>query len=303
MAFVLLLSTILCYKTSATSPVIVGPYKTATTTITLDTLDSSDRRVDIHYPIVQQNESFPLIAYAHGLDNAATDYTNMSTGLVSFGYIVALHWSCKEGCNDDKASLSDDPPFFAHYYVEQLKVINWLRTTTTSSNNTVTLPFNIDFSRGVAIAGHSMGGQSTLFSSSYGNASEFGISAAVMHHAFTHEYPAPDIPFLAFTGGEDFVASHTMTERYYDAASTSGLSRGLVYKKNADHFEPEDPFCPFYWSYNPILPQLTAAWFKLHLENRKVQFGIDFEAMIYGNTSSSICNGGDGAMVKCEVHY
>ncbi len=41
---------------------------------------------------------------------------------------------------------------------------------------------NINWTAGVGIAGHSMGGQATLFSSAY-NASAYGIKAAVMHHA------------------------------------------------------------------------------------------------------------------------
>ena len=277
---------------------ITGPYNSTTTTITIPTLDSSDRRVDIHYPANYPNKSFPLIAYAHGLDNDVTDYTRQFKGLVSFGYVIFAHYSCKEGCKDDTTSLPYDPSGFANYYVEQLKVIEWAR----SHNNKTYLPCGtIDFSNGVAIAGHSMGGQATLFSSSYGNASKFGIKAAVMHHAFTHEYPSPSIPFLAFTGGEDVVAYPEMTENYYNAAAGSNLARGLVNRKVADHFEPEDPFFPFYNSYNPLIPQFTAAWFKLHLENKTTEFDIDFEEMIYGNDTKSICNGGDSSMIKCET--
>ena len=44
-----------------------------------------------------------------------------------------------------------------------------------------------DFSRGVGIAGHSMGGQATLHSSEAGRAAKHGISAAAMLHAWTHD--------------------------------------------------------------------------------------------------------------------
>jgi hypothetical protein len=40
----------------------------------------------------------------------------------------------------------------------------------------------------------------------------------------------------------------------------------------------------------------------LHLEKKPKEFGLDFEEMIYGNSTKSICNGGDGKMVKCEMH-
>lgn len=64
-----------------------------------------------------------------------------------------------------------------------------------------------DFKWGVGIAGHSMGGQSTVFASSLGNASGSNITAAVMHHAYTHAYPAPQVPFLAFTGEQSSCVS------------------------------------------------------------------------------------------------
>jgi hypothetical protein len=122
-----------------------------------------------------------------------------------------------------------------------------------------------------------------------------------MHHAYTHEYPAPMIPFLAFTGYRDDVASHTMTEKFY-AATGGSATKGFVYKKNANHFEPEKGFPMEEDCYNPLLPQFTAAWFKIHLEKKRTEFGFDFEDMIYGNGTHSLCTGGDGTMVKCEVH-
>lgn len=146
-----------------------------------------------------------------------------------------------------------------------------------------------------------MGGQSTVFSSSFSNASNHGIVVAAFHHAFTHEYPAPQIPFLAFTGKEDDVASHTMSEDVFNAAGGC-TTKGLVDKKDANHFEPEDPFFPEEHCYNDLLPQFTAAWFKLHLEKKTTEFGIDFQEMIFGNGTKSICGGGDGDMAKCEVH-
>ena len=96
---------------------IFGPYlHQSNTTITLSSLDSSDRRVILHFPIdpatnaCYPNKSFPLISYAHGLDNEVTDYTRLFTGIVSFGYIIAAHHACKEGCHDAPLSLHLDPP-------------------------------------------------------------------------------------------------------------------------------------------------------------------------------------------------
>jgi hypothetical protein len=109
-------------------------------------------------------------------------------------YVIASPRACDIGCADDKASLPDDPLGFAHYYMQQLKAIDWAKTVPDDVFKTV------NFTAGVGIAGHSMGGQATVFSASYQNASDHGIKAAVMHHAFTHEYPGPSIPFLAMTG-------------------------------------------------------------------------------------------------------
>ena len=282
----------------ATTSVLVGPYTIASSTISIPTLDSSDRRVELHYPANQTNQSFPIVIFAHGLDNEPSDYSKLFAGIVSFGYIITSHHACKEGCVDDKTTLEWDPPAFAHYYQQQLKVIEWIQA---QPNDLTTLPFHIDFTHGVGIAGHSMGGQATLFSSSDNNASTHNITAAVMHHAFTHTYPAPAVPFLAFTGEEDIVAYPSYTERFFYAKGPVHVAaKGLIYRTEADHFEPEDPFFPFYNSFNPLVAQYTAAWFKLYLENKTIEFGIDFHDLIYGTNSSSVCKG-DGAMVKCEM--
>ena len=187
-----------------------------------------------------------------------------------------------------------------------------------------TPPFsNIDFTNGVGVAGHSMGGQSTLFSSSYGNATAHNITSAAMHHAFTHEYPAPEVPFLAFTGGLDYVAWPSMTKevggavdripcfsrsfvanlnpsQFYSNDSSDVTMKGICDRAEADHFEPEDNWQPWK-SYNPLVPQFTAAWFKLTIDQKLEEFGIDFEEMIYGGSKESICNGGDGKMRTCEM--
>jgi hypothetical protein len=219
--------------------------------------------------------------------------------LVSFGYIITAHWACKNGCKDDKASLPLDPLGFAHYYKQQLLAIDWAKNQAKLGNSTIFAKLNC--SQGVGIAGHSMGGQATVFSSSFSNATNHGISAAVMHHAYTHKYPAPQIPFLAFTGARDDVAISKLTDRFVNASGGS-TSKGLVNKKDANHFEPEDPFPLEENCYNPLLPQFTAAWFKLHLEKKTSEFGFNFEEMIYGNDTKSVCAGGDGAMKACETH-
>jgi len=120
-----------------------------------------------------------------------------------------------------------------------------------------------------------------------------------MHHAFTHEFPAPQVPFLAFTGGLDYVAWPSMTKDFYSKDSDVS-QKGIVDRTEANHFEPEDNWQP--WdSYNPLVPQFTAAWFKLTIEKKREEFGIDFYELIFGTSKASICNGGDGYMNTCEM--
>ena len=55
--------------------------------------------------------------------------------------------------------------------------------------------------------------------------------------------------------------------------------------------------------YDPLLPQFTAAWFKLYLDRTPEWEGINFFEMIRGNDPKrSICDGGFGVVVEkmCE---
>jgi hypothetical protein len=97
------------------------------------------------------------------------------------------------------------------------------------------------------------------------------------------------------------IFSGAMTEHFFAAKGTIDIKvKGIIDKKDAGHFEPEDIWLPWK-TYNPLIPQFTAAWFKLHVENKKSEFGIDFEAMLYGNGTNSICGGDDGGMSKCDI--
>eukprot|EP00618_Florenciella_parvula_P036385 CAMPEP_0119507394 /NCGR_PEP_ID=MMETSP1344-20130328/27298_1 /TAXON_ID=236787 /ORGANISM="Florenciella parvula, Strain CCMP2471" /LENGTH=334 /DNA_ID=CAMNT_0007544021 /DNA_START=172 /DNA_END=1176 /DNA_ORIENTATION=- len=283
---------------------IVGPYSVASLEFTNTAMDSSDQRIVVTYPVFEngteiEGGSFPVIEYAHGLDNEVSDYTQLFKGLGSFGYIIVAHRACKNGCEDDTASLRLDPSGFAHYYKQQLLSIDWAKEQATAGNQALA---NADFSMGVGIAGHSMGGQSTVFSSSYTNATQHGVAAAVMHHAYTHEYPAPQVPFLAFTGVEDVVAFPWLTERFYNADDANSV-KGIVNKKyGAGHFEPEDDWALVRKTYNPLIPQFTAAWFKLNIEGKTSEFGVDFEDMVYGTGDTGLCGGVvDGKMSECEI--
>jgi len=288
-------------STQKPTPVLVlGPYSTKTVTLKNKEMDSSDHRMFVQYPTgdFPADTKFPLISFAHGLGNSAgNDYNGLFDGLVSFGYIVVAHYACVNGCADDWASLPDDPWAFAHYYKQQLLAIEWAKESARTGTEGFT---NLDPTAPVGVSGHSMGGQSALFAASYGNATDHNISTAVLHHAYTHEYPGLTLPYLAFTGQEDYVALPSQTYEFYDA-SPEGTVKGLSDKKTAGHFECEDDF-QLWPSYNPLTPQYTAAWFKVHLEEKREEFGVDFYDLIYGDSETSICAGKeDGEMKRCEM--
>ena len=66
-----------------------------------------------------------------------------------------------------------NPPGIGDYYKQQLLSIEWSRGSAAAAAG---LPINV--SAGVGVAGHSMGGQATIFSAAY-NGSSHRIQAAV----------------------------------------------------------------------------------------------------------------------------
>lgn len=263
-----------------------APYTTASQTFTLSTLDKTNQHIDVVYPVAHtQGQKFPLIAYSHGFDDDGyASYKKLFNELAGWGFVVAIPLACKFGCESDCKNLVLDPPCFGNYYRQQLAVIDWAMTRDD-------LPINGSY--GVGVAGHSMGGQSSLFSAAY-NATTHNIKAVALHHAFTHTFPAiATVPFITFTGTNDDIAPSEMAVKTFNAQGAFG-TRSIVNKKGADHHEPTT-------HYNPMLSVYTVAWFKFHLQKTAVEFDVNFEEEIYGNSSTSICNGGDGAMELCTM--
>jgi hypothetical protein len=218
--------------------------------------------------------------------------------LLDRGYIVVAPRACDDGCEcKKKCSLPGDPDGFQTFYTMQLRAITWARSLAGKAGKKYDAFREMNTTCANGIAGHSMGGQATVFSSSGSNATAHDIKAAVMHHAYTHVFPAPNIPFLAFTGTKDTTAPPAMADGFFGAASSKSpqLPRGLVNRVGATHHEPDIT------DYNPLLPQFTAAWFKIYLDEKPQDLGIDWIDLIYGNGTGTLCGGGAGEMANCSI--
>jgi predicted dienelactone hydrolase len=259
-------------------------------------MDKTSNKVDVWYP-KDTSQQYPFISYSHGNTaggkKTVTDYDTLLSTMASYGYIIAAHESCDTGCSDKATDLLD-PPGFKHMYQEQLKVIDWAKETGAGGDQVLS---SANFSIGVGISGHSMGGQATMKSASSLHVAGHGIKAAVMHHAYTHIYEAPTVPFLVFTGTADVIALPAQTTRFYELDGANPI-KGYVNKKGATHFEPN--------SLDPAgakkLGKYSAAWFKVFLDETPQSGGVDFHEMIFGKGPDSLCHGGDGEMEHCSTH-
>ena len=285
----------------AASKAAKGPYSTSCKTYYhVPGMDSSDPTIDVYYPSgksVDSNDKFPIVGYLHGLYGGdiadPVAYYSLLHGIASWGYVVVNSRACCFGCHDNKRTMPGDPWDFGNFYLEQLKSIEWARELASQGEDAVFKLVNA--APGAAIAGHSMGGQATLFSSSAQNATGHNIKAAVMHHAYTHAFPPPTVPFLAFTGTADVVAVPESASEIFDSGEDTVAHRGLVNKEHATHTEP------IFDGGGDALTLFTVAWFKLYLDKTPQAMGVDFHRLLYGQGSTTLCGGGDGAMNNCTV--
>lgn len=281
--------------------VVHGPYDVALQTFNVtDERTKYQSKISVWYPTNNVDKSL-FISYAHGMSGGGSElipaYEDLLHSLASFGYVIAATHACNIGCYDDDGistcvSLPEDPLCYGEYYKEQLYAIRWAQ----SSNDIIFS--NVNWDAGVGIAGHSMGGQATLFSSSY-NSSDYNIKAAVMHHPYTHSFPSPEVPYIVFTGTNDTTAPpNTMAEPIFEVDGGSDV-RGIVNKVGADHHEPD---C---LDLNPqgvqTLASYSAAWFKIYFDQTPQAYGIDFYNMLFGDDDTSLCGGGDGDMEQCTL--
>ena len=265
--------------------------------------DSSDPRADVYYPTgLPKGRAVPLLSFSHGLlgggDVFSSAYIPLLLQWAKYGFVIVAPRACSKGCADTCVTLpGGDPKCFGTYYEQQLRAIEWVRNGTEGDVKEFFLPL-VDHKAGYGIAGHSMGGQATLFSSSGTNSTGHNIKAAVAMHPYTHAFPAPTVPFLVFTGDDDKIAPENISKRVFlTPGGVARAQRGFVNKQGANHLEP------LFWNNQNALAAYSAAWMKLYVEDVPggVQDGINYTDLVYGGGHTSLCGGGDGMMVECDI--
>jgi len=270
-------------------------------------LDVSDQGTLIYYPssITEKEETFPLLVYAHGAAGGNYDingYDLLFRQMAEHGFIVIAHRSCNSGCRDTTpsewttcAGIASLPPLASKvwdvYYGESLKMIEWAKGSAEK------FAAKINWSLGVGIVGHSMGGQSTTIAANRECAKKYDIRAAVLHHpescATEEEYGNAgsniDIPLAAFTSSGDGVCPASDTFDIFNATHGIRAFRNL---EGNSHLEPV-------LANTKDLARLTAAWFDIYINGEGGETYEESQGMIFGTGDDSICK--YATMVECVV--
>ncbi len=253
---------------TSADPPFKGPYRVKHASFKVPTMDATDPQIVVTYPDVDSStgQRFPLMSYAHGAAGGGwytfEGYYSLFQGMASHGFVVAATKSCSLGCQDGG---------WKTYYLEQLKTIEWAKNVSTSADPG---PLGlINWTAGVGIAGHSMGGQATVRSARRDWTEKYDIRAAVLHHPETDDGGVNiSVPVAAFTGEKDHTCPPSQTHHIWDPAPRP---KTLANRVDATHLEPVLLSCAGLGVY-------TAAWFKIYLEGDQ---GTYYD-LIYSNTSS-----------------
>lgn len=284
-----------------------GAYATSKKTVQVSALDSSNQKLHIHWPSnANAGEKFPLVSYLHGLAGGGIDmiaYERLFADMASYGFVVVAPSGCSYGCKDkvgapytDCAGLPDvSPNGWGSFYGEQLKGIEYAKNQSSAGDAVFSM---VDWSAGVGISGHSMGGQATTITSCAECAQKWNIRAAALHHPADGKTPAGNIgvnasiPLAAFTSSGDGIWPETH-DIYFNASVAPKVYRDQT---GFSHLEPL-LIVNQIGTYNPWLATMTAAWFKVYLTGASSG---QWHDMIYSKTSAtSLCNYAN--MTACET--
>jgi len=280
---------VLAASASDDAPPTLGPYKTSNKRDYKITGTDSGK-MHVYYPEGAAGEKFPLISYAHGLAGGSVDllgYAKHFSQLASYGFVVVAPNTCNFGCKDAVKSpyadcnqvavtgVNPDAAGWNTWFGEQLKAIEMSRDLSKSGD---AIFETVDWDTGIAIAGHSMGGQATAWSAHKNCTSQWDIKTAAIHHGVygtTNEMIG--VPVMAMGGTSDASISVKTKDVFTKSPVYPKVYREIV---GGPHTEPV--LAP-----NALLATYTAAWFKYTL-------GLDkdnkYHDMIFGNNEDSLCN-------------
>lgn len=305
----LLVAPVLC----AAAPPAIGPWPTAQKSYKVPALDGSDPSVWLHFPVcnVSQCPKFPLISYAHGFAGGDVDllgYWAHFEQIASYGFVLAAADSCDVGCTNankgapftDCAGVPPLPlPLFNSWYGEQLKTIEWAHNMSAGGSADPVFQ-SIDWTAGVGVAGHSMGGQATTLSSSSACAKKWDIRAAALIHPEIGDLPWGNtgvnisVPVSTFTSSGDNLcppSTAAATMRAFNA-SAQGATLPSAYR-NAVGWSHLEPVLGQVFE-NPLLATYVASFFKVFLaKDRNIYYDLIFDA----SSPDSVCN--SEKMVDC----
>jgi len=274
---------------SAAAPPTEGPYSTSSKRdYVISGQDSG--KLHVYYPKGAEGEKFPLISYAHGLAGGSVDllgYAEHFGQLASWGFVVVAPNTCNFGCKDAvKTPYADcnqvavtgknpDSEGWNTWFGEQLKAIEQAQELSKSGDVILS---TVDWEAGIAIAGHSMGGQATAWSAHENCTSQWGIKTAAIQHGVwgtTNEHIG--VPVIAMGGTSDASITVKTKDVFTKSPTYPKVFRDIV---GGPHTEPV--LLP-----NALLATYTAAFFKYTLG---LDEGSKFHDMIFGDNADSLCN-------------
>ena len=295
-----------CAPATAQAPYKVTRYNNYTNVL----LDKTDQNVLIFVPEFntrkqEKDHKWPILVYAHGAAGGNYDingYDLLFRQIAEKGYVVIAHKSCSAGCHETEPSVYTEcagivplPPtggkMWGVYYGETLKMIDWAKTSADFDFHKV-----VNFNLGIAIAGHSMGGQSTAIASNINCTKQWDIRAAVMHHpesvstneAFCNAGNNIYIPTAIFPSSGDNVCPASDSKDIYESMHQARLFRNL---EGDSHLEPV-------LLGTTDLARLTVAWLDIYMNGvHSPTYDVSHSTIYDEHDETGICNYAD--MVEC----
>jgi len=268
----------------------------------------------IAYPEgASEGDRFPLVVFAHGFvaGGVLTQwYSKHLTDIAAYGYVVVAPTSCALGCYPwlsqdaehphaeessrqvglDGNSLLPCAPQWPPFVHENARAVTYARN---QSEIGAAWAAAIDWDAGVAITGHSMGGEAIVGMASAEFAKQYNIKAMVCEHCFPCKNSGDlvTVPSLWMSGTTDVIVLSSITKGQYVRDTVAPKS--WRNEKGRGHLEmcsPGDPIT----GYNRGVAAHTAAFLNVWIKGDRGEF----YDQIYGNSSTSFC--GYAETKECE---